>query len=311
MTIQLYSTDGRQIIFQEIASDKYRGVIISGGTISQSMLKPAIITLQQLSYPLFSIQHRLFEIFSKSKFSFSEGPGLRFEAVLTGEMNIPANGERKKLRAGQYHLTDIPLFTALFSKKMSCGIFAVHYSTELLKQWGIETLPCTPQRMPGIMENKINELLHNPYTDNLRDFYYENTVRELLFFHLTQGSANLPGKLEAKDITAIYKADSIISSDLQKHYSIEELSKLSGINQLKIKKGFQQVFRMGVFQRLVHYRMEHAKILLETTDKSIGDIARLTGYDTAAGFIHAFRREFEVTPREWRVQSKRTDNEDL
>lgn len=31
-------------------------------------------------------------------------------------------------------------------------------------------------------------------------------------------------------------------------------------------------------------------------------IAVLSGYDTVAGSIHAFRKECGVTPREWRVK---------
>lgn len=56
--------------------------------------------------------------------------------------------------------------------------------------------------------------------------------------------------------------------------------------------------------------MEHAKTLLETTQKSIGEIAELAGYDTAAGFIHAFRREFGITPREWRLQVNDKENDE-
>jgi len=52
------------------------------------------------------------------------------------------------------------------------------------------------------------------------------------------------------------------------------------------------------------------KLLLETTDKSIGEIAEIAGYDTAAGFIHAFRREFKLTPREWRKKEKESEGED-
>jgi len=55
--------------------------------------------------------------------------------------------------------------------------------------------------------------------------------------------------------------------------------------------------------------MEHAKLLLESTDKPINEIANLTGYDTAASFIHAFRREFGLTPREWRNREQE-NNED-
>jgi AraC-like DNA-binding protein len=56
--------------------------------------------------------------------------------------------------------------------------------------------------------------------------------------------------------------------------------------------------------------MQHAKTLLESTNKSIGEIAELAGYDTAAGFIHAFRRKFGITPREWRLQASDKENDE-
>jgi AraC-like DNA-binding protein len=108
-------------------------------------------------------------------------------------------------------------------------------------------------------------------------------VRELLFLHLAQDKTVIPGQLFNKDIAMIYKADSLIAANLQKHYTIDELSRISGTNKLKLKVGFKKVYGMGVFKRLVFRRMEHAKLPLESTDKSIGEIANLTGYDTVAG----------------------------
>jgi AraC-like DNA-binding protein len=84
---------------------------------------------------------------------------------------------------------------------------------------------------------------------------------------------------------------------------------MSGTNKLKLKLGFKKAYGMGVFRRLLFRRMEHAKLLLSSTDKPINEIASLTGYDTVAGFIHAFRREFGLTPREWRNQERHEEDE--
>jgi AraC-like DNA-binding protein len=310
MTVQLFSTDGREILFQEIANRKYRGILIPGSDISQGRTDATVITLQKFQRPLFSLSHHLFELFSKIRLSINEDPGIRFEALLAGEMVIPTEEGKKKLKAGQYQLTDIPLFNLLFKKESVCSIFVVHYSTALLEQWGITVSPSQPQKMPGIMENRIHEILHNPYTNDLRDFYYESSIRELLFFHLTEARNPLSGELLHKDMAAIFKADSLINSNLKQHYTIKELSRLSGINESKLKKGFRDLFGVGSFGRLIYHRMEQAKLLLEDTDKSIGDIARMTGYDSTAAFINAFRQKFAATPREWRNQSKETDNEE-
>jgi AraC-like DNA-binding protein len=224
-------------------------------------------------------------------------------------MQVSVNGEKRKFKAGEYRLTDVPLFRALFKRNTSCNVFIFHYSADLLKQLGTEVTPHAPQRMPDMITNLVNEMLHNPYAEELRNFYYENCIRELLFLHLAHHKNALPNELLNKDISRIYKADSIIADNLQKHYTIEELSRLLNTNKLKLQIGFKKTYGMGVFRRLIFRRMEHAKLLLESTDKSINEIANLTGYDSAASFIHAFRREFVFTPREWKNREQK-NNED-
>jgi len=49
------------------------------------------------------------------------------------------------------------------------------------------------------------EIVANYYEESLRNFYYENSVRELLFFHFTQSENAVPAELENKDITKIYE----------------------------------------------------------------------------------------------------------
>ena len=310
MTVQFLLPNGSRVTFAEVNRKNYQGLIVPGSKIHESSSESVTITHQEFAHSLFTISHRVFEFFDWIKFSVKENTGLRLEALLEGEVTISENQNTLKLRAGQYHLTDAPLFTALFKRPTSCHIFITHYSTELLEQLGIKVVPSSPTKMQDEMSKLIRELIHNPYEESLRNFYYENSVRELLFFHLAQGKTAVPEELENKDIAAIHKADAIIASNLNEHFTIEKLSRMTGTNQFKLKKGFRQIFGMGVFQRLLFRRMEQAKILLETTGKSIGEIAELAGYDTAAGFIHAFRREFEMTPREWRNKQKESEGED-
>jgi AraC-like DNA-binding protein len=304
MTVQYFLADGTSVFFQEINRKKYRGTLLPGSSVFQNNSEAGLITVQEYENSLFVFGHRVFELFRQVKFFVNERPGLRFEALLTGEINVTRDNKKIKLKAGHYHLTDIPLFTSLFKKDTSCSIFVTYFSAEMLERLDLKLLPCLPSKMPDKMNYLIHEMLRNPYGENLRDFYYQNCVRELLFFHLTQDHEPIHGQLEDRDIAAIYQADTIISSNLHQHFTIEKLSRMTGTNQFKLKKGFKDIFGMGVFHRLLFRRMEHAKVLLETTDKLIGEIAVHAGYDTVAGFIHAFRREFTKTPREWRLEFK-------
>jgi len=310
MTVQFLLPDGSRVTFGEVNIKNYKGLIVPGSEIHESVSESMTITQQEIKHSLFTISHRIFEYFERIKFSVKERTGLRLEALLEGELTISEKENTLKLTAGHYHLTDVPLFTALLKRPTSCNIFITHYSTELLEQLGIKVVPSSPSRMPDEMSKLIRELLHNPYEESLRNFYYENSVRELLFFHLAQSQAAVPSELENRDIAAIYKADAIIASNLNLHFTIEKLSRMTGTNEFKLKKGFREIFGMGVFHRLLFRRMAQAKLLLETTHKSIGEIAEIAGYDTAAGFIHAFRREFNITPREWRIKQKESEGDD-
>ena len=262
MITKFFFNNGNKLVFHDVDEKKYRGILLPGSLVQQSNSKHGIITVQQFKNPLFAISHRIIKLFATIKLSLQEGTGLRFEALLNGEMQVSVDGEKVKLKEGQYHLTNMPSFTSLFKKNTACNIFITYYSAEFLKQFGIEVLPSHPQRMPATMANLIQEMLHNPYEEKLRDFYYENCVRELLFFHLAQGKRSTPSELDDRDIAAIYQADSIITSNLHEHFTIDKLSRMAGTNQFKLKKGFRQLFGMGVFHRLLFLRMEHAKTLL-------------------------------------------------
>lgn len=57
---------------------------------------------------------------------------------------------------------------------------------------------------------------------------------------------------------------------------------------------------MGVSDQLASRRMEQAKLLLETANMQAKEIASVAGYTSTAAFIHAFRKIFSLTLREWR-----------
>jgi AraC-like DNA-binding protein len=71
-----------------------------------------------------------------------------------------------------------------------------------------------------------------------------------------------------------------------------------------LKTGFARVFGMGTFERLLQRKMDRAKYLLETTDRQVQDVSEMAGYETVTGFINAFRKQFKMTPKDWRKKSR-------
>ena len=296
MTVQYFLADGTSVSFQEIDRKKFGDRWLPGAKVFGSNSEVGLITIQEMENPLFVFGQRAFELFRQAKFFANERPGLRFEALLTGEINFRTDDKKIKLKAGQYHLTDIPLFSSLFKKDSSCSIFVTYFSNEMLEQLGLKLLPCPPSRMPDKMNFLIHEMLRNPYGENLRDFYYQNCIRELLFFHLTQHHQPIPGKLEDRDIAAIYHADSIISSNLHQHFTIDKLSRMTGTNQFKLKKGFKQLFENSVVAFVNEHRLNEAKRLIYEGEKNMSTIAYELGYAHPQHFQRAFKKKFGFTP---------------
>ena len=98
----------------------------------------------------------------------------------------------------------------------------------------------------------------------------------------------------------IYTARNLIEKHLEWHYTIPEIAKQVGINELKLKKGFKQVFGMALFEFLTNSRMEKARTLLTEKRKPLKQIARLTGYKHTSNFITAFTKKYNQSPTDFR-----------
>lgn len=71
---------------------------------------------------------------------------------------------------------------------------------------------------------------------------------------------------------------------------------------------FSSVFKKEVQQSTVNYiteiRMEKAKELLETSDLSVVDIAKKSGYEDSQYFFRVFKKHTGMTPLNYREQNR-------
>ena len=78
--------------------------------------------------------------------------------------------------------------------------------------------------------------------------------------------------------------------------TIGELARYIGLNEAKLMHDFKQLFGQTIFEFTQNLRMDEAKKLLETTEKSITEIAFDVGYEYSSNFTTAFKRRFGITP---------------
>src|SRR5690606_20873401 len=92
------------------------------------------------------------------------------------------------------------------------------------------------------------------------------------------------------DRQCIYDAKDYILQHADLPPSLGELSKIVGINEFKLKKGFKEVFNDTVFGYLNNFRLNQAKeMLLEGS--SVSQVALALGYSSVPHFSGSFKKK--------------------
>jgi AraC family transcriptional regulator, exoenzyme S synthesis regulatory protein ExsA len=88
----------------------------------------------------------------------------------------------------------------------------------------------------------------------------------------------------------------VVRTYLFQPLTLEELADLSNRSLATFKRDFQRQFQMAPRQWINQQRLEHARMLLQTTERRVADIAVDCGFESASHFIRIFRKAFGVTP---------------
>jgi len=98
------------------------------------------------------------------------------------------------------------------------------------------------------------------------------------------------------DIECINKAKDFIDANFKRHHPISEIAAYAGISQTRLKKGFKEIFRKGLYEYLHEGALLKATSLLENTDKTVKEISRTIGYKYPNNFCIAFKKDSDNLP---------------
>ena len=107
-----------------------------------------------------------------------------------------------------------------------------------------------------------------------------------------------------QDILYIRQARTTLDENFDKHITIPQLARQTGINEAKLKEGFRELFGQSIHSYLQQLRLEKAQQLLLTTEMSVTDITYDIGYSHVTHFTTLFRKVYGLTPGEWRKKNK-------
>lgn len=98
----------------------------------------------------------------------------------------------------------------------------------------------------------------------------------------------------------IWKAKAELDKNILNPPSLEQLAIIAGMSESRLRRYFQYWYGVSIAEYVRREKLKHALRLLWHDDLSIGNIAALVGYESASKFSLAFKKIYQVTPREVR-----------
>jgi len=153
------------------------------------------------------------------------------------------------------------------------------------------------------LHNAIRAILQCNYPASLKKIFLYSKCLEILVLQADayERQQKAKGKIYIKtdyDKELILFARDYLIQHFDLPPSLRELSRIAGINEFKLKRGFKESFNNTVFGYLADYRLEMAKDSLLSGEKSPSQLAFDLGYSSLQHFSSAFKKKFGMSPRE-------------
>ena len=106
----------------------------------------------------------------------------------------------------------------------------------------------------------------------------------------------------AQQTEAIREIHQLLTQNLDRRYTIEELSKMYLMNTSSLKSVFKSVYGLPIASYMKNYRLKEAARQLRSGNEAISVIAGNVGYENQSKFTTAFKAAFGILPTEYRKQ---------
>lgn len=153
--------------------------------------------------------------------------------------------------------------------------------------------------IPPHILNRVTEIWNNKDYGLFRILNLQSKVCDLLYQMLQifgDTAKNSSGSIFQK----MQEAKRILESNYQYPFTLKELSKEVGVNETKLKKEFKKAFGTTIFKYLTQLRMKKSQNVLMEQKLSVNDVAEYCGYQNTSKFISAFKKQFGLTPGQYR-----------
>lgn len=153
--------------------------------------------------------------------------------------------------------------------------------------------PCDPNNVADVFSTMYQLLgQQNPH-DDFR-------ILSLLYTLPTFCTAYKTSKSEDKNKEFLFKAETLINTQLATGINVNELCSKLGISRITLFRIFQKELKLTPIEYITQKRISKAKELLLSSQGTLEIIAKLSGFQSEKYFIRRFKESEGITPGEFR-----------
>jgi len=114
----------------------------------------------------------------------------------------------------------------------------------------------------------------------------------------------VPDRVKRNHLHTIEKAKEYMLNNLVQDISLNELAEYCYVSPFHFSRLFKSILNVSPHQYLLSARLNHARILLSSTDKSVNDIGFESGFNSLEHFVTAYKQQYQLTPSQQRLGLK-------
>lgn len=214
--------------------------------------------------------------------------------------------EHRNVVSGGYVFTNINGITRYSPGDIKLVI--IHLSLEAMHQLLPENshlLPVFNHRESYFFEDVLTaemllayqKIIHNKGDRNYIRAYTWIILAEI--FNQIGKTSSIKQKSTIKQLNITLKAERLLLENLSEPKPLESIADECGVSYSYLRRAFGKIYQTTMHQYLHSYRMEQAKIYLQTGDKNISEVAYMVGYNHLGHFSDEFKKYFGKLPSQF------------
>ena len=139
-------------------------------------------------------------------------------------------------------------------------------------------------------------------------FYLRIYTLELVYklLHTDPRPSKTCGFYTELQVKIAKKTEQLLTADLRRHIPVRLLAEKFSVGETSLKNYFRGVYGQNISTYLREARMKAAAEFLTDTSRPIAEIAEQVGYSNQGKFAAVFKKQFGMSPLEYRRAQKLT-----